>query len=283
MGENKLEKIKLEDIGLIEFDGLQIKKDAYVDINAKVERPPIAISIGEITQGQKTYECEFGTYGNFSCIHGASKSKKTFLKSLLIATYIGGNSNQYAPNIKSHRKNDKYILDFDTEQSKYHAHKVFKRAIRLVGGNYKNYVPFYLRRYDWNIRLQFIEWIMNQPPYKGNIGLVNIDGYADLVKDINDLESCNALVQKIMTLSDVHNCHITGILHSNYGTEKPTGHLGSAILKKSETICRLEVDKLDKTITNVTFDYTRGLPIDNFSFKIDTLGLPIVIDNEEIF
>lgn len=273
-------KINLEDLGIQEFDGAQMRRDCYVDINVKVEKPPLALSIGEITMGQKTYECEFGTYGNFSCIHGASKSKKTFLKSLIVATYIGGRANQFAPNIKSHREGNKYILDFDTEQSKWHAQRVFKRAMLIVGKNYEYYAPFYLRRYDWNTRLEYIEWIMNQPPYKGNIGLVNIDGYADLVKDINDLDSCNNLVQKIMTLSDVHNCHITGILHSNYGTEKPTGHLGSTILKKAETVCRLEIDKEQKNITNVTFDYTRGFPIQEFSFQVNNSGLPEVVETD---
>lgn len=275
----ELEKIKFEDIGIIEFDGAKIRRDAYVDINKTIEKPPLALSIGQTSQGQNVYDCEFGTYGNFSCLHGASKSKKTFLKALIIATYIGGESVNYAPNIKSHRIGNKYILDFDTEQSKWHAQRVFKRAIKIVGEDYQYYAPFYLRRYDWNVRLEFIEWIMNQAPYKGNIGLVNIDGYADLVKDINDLDSCNNLVQKMMTLSDIHNCHITGVLHSNYGTEKPTGHLGSAILKKAETICRLEVDKIDKHITNVTFDYTRGFPIESFQFTINDFGLPIIIEN----
>jgi len=275
----EIEKIKFEDIGLIEFNGEKIESDSFVDVNEKIEKPPIAISIGQTTQGQSIYDCEFGTYGNISCVHGASKSKKTFLKSLLIATYIGGETSNYASIIKSHRTTDKYILDFDTEQSKWHSQRVFKRVIRLVGADYSYYRPYYLRRYDWNIRLQFIEWVMNKPQYKGKIGIVNIDGYADLVKDVNDLESSNKLVQKLMKLSDVHNCHITGILHSNYGTEKPTGHLGSTLLKKCETVCRLEVDKINENITNVTFDYTRGFKIEPFSFQINNNGLPEIIDN----
>ena len=274
-----LEKIKLEDIGLVEFDGFKIQREAFVDVNEEIERPPIALSIGETIQGNNTYPCEFGTYGNFSCIHGPSKAKKSFLKSLIGATYIGGKSNIYAPNIKSHRVGNKYVLDFDTEQSKWHSQRVFKRVPKMVGSDYEFYKPYYLRRYDWDVRLEFIEWIMNQPPYKNNIGMVIIDGYADLVKDVNDIETCNNLVQKLMTLSDIHNCHITGILHSNYGTEKPTGWLGSAILKKAETVCILEVDKSDSNVTNASFGYTRGFRIEPFSFRINDFGLPEVFQN----
>jgi hypothetical protein len=30
--------------------------------------------------------------------------------------------------------------------------------------------------------------------------------------------------------------HITGILHKNFGTSKPVGHVGSSVLKKAETV-----------------------------------------------
>jgi hypothetical protein len=264
------------------LDFLKIHDDAFVDVNEDMPKPPTAISMGEISFGKEHYERAFGTYGNFSCISGQSKSKKTFIKSLIVASYIGGNSINYAPNIKGHRDNDKFILDFDTEQSKFHSQRVFKRVPKITnldylnGSSYEFYKPFYLRRYNYKERLQFIEWCLLESQYKNNIGLVNIDGFADLVADVNDLVSCNELVAKLLKWTDISQCHLTGILHLNPGTNKPTGHLGSAVMKKAETVCVLNVDENDPNFTNVTFPLTRGFPLEDFRFSVDDYGLPKV-------
>ncbi len=275
-----MEKIKLDEID--DYNPTNIKlmqemhEQSFIDVTKPLKRPPIAISIGEFITGQKRYDAEFGTFGNFSCIVGSSKAKKTFLKSLIVASFIGGNSTNYAPTFKSHRKKDMFILDFDTEQGGWHAQRVFKRSMKLAGANYEFYKPFYLRRYDYKERLQFIEWCILESEYRDNIGLINIDGYADLVRDVNDLEGANDLVQKLMRWTDISKAHITGILHKNFGGEKPTGHVGSAILKKAETICMMDLNDEDKRYTDVKFSYTRGFPIEPFKLFINNDGLPVV-------
>lgn len=266
-------RIEIQTESIIDFKKMQ--KEAFIDVSEKLDYPPTALSIGEMTLGQTRYPIPFGTYGNFSCIVGASKSKKTFIKSLLIAAYIGGQSDNYC-DFKTHRNKDMFVLDFDTEQGKWHSQRVFKRIQEITGDNYEYYKPFYLRKYDYKERLQFIEWCIMESEYKNNIGFVSIDGFADLVRDVNDLDASNDLVQKLLKWTDVSQCHLTGILHANYGSEKPTGHLGSAILKKSETVCNLSVNENDRNMTDVTFPYTRSFNIADFSFYIDNNGLPIV-------
>jgi len=279
---DKIDLNAINNVGNIDF--LKIHNESFIDVNEDLAKPPTALSIGEISFGQEIYERAFGTYGNFSCISGASKSKKTFLKSLLIASYIGGQSTNYARNIKGHRDKDKFILDFDTEQSKWHSQRVFKRVPRITnleylkGSKYEFYKPFYLRRYNYKERLQFIEWCLLESQYKDNIGFVNIDGFADLVADVNDLVSCNELVAKLLKWTDISQCHLTGILHLNPGTNKITGHLGSAVMKKAETVCMLEVDENDPNFTKVSFPLTRGFPIDDFRFSVNEYGLPNVDD-----
>ena len=274
--------------GINKIDFIKMHNDAFVDVNEELPPPPTALSIGQIRLGSEVYDRAFGTYGNFSMITGASKAKKTFLKSLIIGSYIGGRSIEYAPDFKGHRDKDKFILDFDTEQSKWHAQRVFKRVPKITdrdfidGKSYDFYKPFYLRKYDYKERLQFIEWALLESEYRDNVGFVNIDGFADLVKDVNDLVSCNELVAKILRWTDVSQCHLTGILHKNYGTAKPTGHLGSTMLKKAETVCMLDVDENDDSFTNVTFPYTRGFPINDFKFSINEYGLPQIANEEWI-
>lgn len=260
---------------VIDFN--KIEKDSFVDISEQIQLPPVVLSIGETVKGTDVFPVPYGTEGNFSCLVGASKSRKTFLKSLLTGCYIGGKANNYADNIKSHRRTNKIILDFDTEQGKWHAQQTFRRPVELAGEVYENYLPFGLRQYDYKTRIDFIDFMIKK--HKNNLGLVLIDGVADLVSDVNDLKQCNEAAQKLMEWTDLTQCHLICILHKNFGSSKPTGHLGSTVLKKAETIAFVEVDENDKSISNVKFEYTRSFAIEEFSFSVDNNWLPYLIDN----
>ena len=104
-----------------------------------------------------------------------------------------------------------------------------------------------------------------------DIGLVIIDGIADLVADVNSLPESNEIIQKLMSWSTQSKAHIIVVIHSNYGSNKATGHLGSAIMKKAETVCQLE---REDDFTKVTFPFCRGFKIDEFCFRLDENGLP---------
>ena len=249
-------------------------KNCLINTNEDIIYPLIALSIGSVQYGQTIYDVPFGTLGNFSCLVGAPKTKKTFFKALLTASYIGGQANNFADNIKSHRDTDKYILDFDTEQGKWHVQKSAKRVIEMVGNSYHNYKPFMLREKTPKERIEFIEKCLFETKYKDKIGLVLIDGIADLVTNVNDLDQCNEITQKLMSWSTQTNAHIIAVIHSNFDSKKATGHLGSSVMKKAETCCILQLDKMNRKTTIVTFDYTRGFPIDPFSFKLNENSLP---------
>lgn len=252
-----------------------IYDSSFVDVRKKIEYPPVAISIGQHNLGSKVFPIPFGTYGNFSCIVGASKSKKTFLKSMIIASYIGGKANQYADSIKSHRDRDCFVIDIDTEQSAFHAQNVFKRVLRMTGMESCDfYKPFALRPYEPKQRLEFIEWLIYESDMKDNIGLIGIDGLADLVDDFNDLKESQNAIQKIMKWTDDKQFHLTTILHSNYGSAKAVGHIGSSVLKKAETVC--SVVNNDTHIT-AHFTHTRGFPIADFDYSVNDNGLPYII------
>ena len=257
----------------------KLANELFINVKKDLEYPPTTLSVGDYQMGSNFYPIPFGTDGNFSCIVGAPKSMKTFFKSLVLASYIGGESNTYAPNFKTHRNTDKYILDFDTEQGEWHSQRTFKRIPDMVGNEYKNYKPFYLRKLPPKERLQFIEWCLMESSFKNNIGFVSIDGVADLVNDVNNLEESNAMTQKLMEWTDKGQFHLVTILHKNFGTIKPTGHLGSSILKKAETVCMLdrvmENEQPTKYI-NVSFPYTRSFGIDDLVFTVNDMGLPII-------
>ena len=80
-------------------------------------------------------------------------------------------------------------------------------------------------------------------------GLVVIDGIADLVSDVNNLDESSMVIQKLMKWTEELDCHIITVIHSNYGSEKPTGHLGSYLEKKAETQIQLEINEIVGRIT----------------------------------
>ena len=87
----------------------------------EVPPPPVAIYIGD------SPAC---TFGNFSASIGKPKGKKTFNVSAMTAAAM---TNSTILNYRGNMPpNQNGILYFDTEQSTYHAFRVFKRIARLT-------------------------------------------------------------------------------------------------------------------------------------------------------
>jgi len=255
-----------------------IAEECAIDTNDVMEYPPTALSLGEKTiqakGGDITMPIPIGTYGNFSFVQAPPKSKKTFFVSLLASVYLSGGNN-FGGKIKGHREG-RCLMHFDTEQGHWHAQRVFKRVQDMSNtkevGCYHTYA---LRTIGYKERLQFIEHCLEQN--KGKNGLVIIDGIADLVSDVNNLEESNLCVQKIMQLSAKYDCHIVTVIHSNFGTDKPTGHLGSFLEKKTENQIQLEINTVNKEWITVSCKRSRGYAFETFSFSINDFGLPFVV------
>jgi len=255
-----------------------IAEECTIDTSEIMEYPPTALSLGEKTiqakGGDITMPIPIGTYGNFSFVQAPPKSKKTFFVSLLASVYLSGGNN-FGGKIKGHR-DGRCLMHFDTEQGHWHAQRVFKRVQDMSNtkevGCYHTYA---LRTIGYKERLQFIEHCLEQN--KGKNGLVIIDGIADLVSDVNNLEESNLCVQKIMQLSAKYDCHIVTVIHSNYGSDKPTGHLGSFLEKKTENQIQLEVNTVNKEWITVSCKRSRGYAFETFSFSINEFGLPFVV------
>lgn len=250
---------------------------AVVPLNEKLRPAPIAISIGQSEYKGNFYPVPFGSYGDFSAIVGASKSKKTFFKSMLIASYLGFKFDSFTDElIKGHESQGKLVIDIDTEQSDYHSQKVFKRVTEMIGYEPKNYTGIALRKFSPKERLQVIKWLFEESEMKDNIGLVAIDGVADLVDDINDLKQCNEIVNQLMKWSHDTQSHIITVIHRNFASNKPTGHLGSAILKKAETSVFVEKNEDDDSVM-LKPEYTRNIPFENLAFEVRKDWLPYLI------
>lgn len=274
---NILENVENQEV---KKDFKKLENSLFVDISEELKPQPVAISIGESLYKNNYYPIPYGSYGDFSCIVGASKSKKTFLKSLLLARYIGGNSNVYASNIKGHNTKDKIILDIDTEQSKHHVQRVARRVSEMIEDNYSLYKPYFLRELSPPERMEFVEWLIMESDYKNDLGIVAIDGIADLISDINSVEQSTKLTDNLLRWTSKSQSHIITVLHRNFGSLKPTGHVGSFVLKKAETI--VFVENSDGEVI-VKPEYTRNKEFEQFSFYVNENWIPVVNNNNSFF
>ena len=258
-----------------------IEHDCKVNINEKIDYPPVALSYGEkllkSESGDKLVPIALGTYGNLSVVTAPPKTMKTFFISLLASVYLSG-SNIYGGNLKGHKGNG-HLLHIDTEQGLWHCQKVFKRPLTMDSSiNTNNYHTFGLRSIDHKMRIDFIDYYLENKIDKPS--LIIIDGIADLCSDANSIIESNALVQRLMEWSAKYKCHIINVIHQNYGSQKlGTGHLGSFLEKKAETVIALEANTVNKDWVTVKCGRSRGYSFDTFSFEVNDVGLPQIVNN----
>jgi len=255
-----------------------IKEECFIDTSKFMEYPPIALSLGQTTiktkDGDKDLPIPIGTYGNFSFVQAPPKTKKTFFISLLASVYLSGGNN-FGGKMRGYR-DGKCLIHFDTEQGHWHSQRVFKRVQDMANmQDFGCYHTYALRTINYKQRMQFIEYCLEENKDKN--GLVIIDGIADLVSDVNSIEESNLCVQKIMEWSARYKCHIVTVIHSNYGSDKPTGHLGSFLMKKTENQIQLEANTVNKEWITVSCKNSRGYAFETFSFSINEFGLPFVV------
>ena len=270
-----MEKLDIKDFKVDqeqEFDFETIYDECFVDTNEEIERPPIAMGIGHHVYKDNTYLNPTFTYGEMSAIIAPQKSKKSFFKRALAASYIGGKASHYFPNIVSCRKTDKYVLDFDTEQGKYYAMRSFKGVEEMVGNKYNKYLPFGIKTLSDKEMLMFIDEIVKK--YGDEIGIMFIDGIADLCFNPNDIIQSNNVINKLKEWTSV-GIHVCCVIHKTFEKDKAFGHLGTYVQKKCETSIFLEIT--DKSVQNspvkVSQKDSRGAPFEDFYFDLDLNNL----------
>lgn len=214
--------------------------------------------------------------GNISAIVGEAKSKKTFLTTALVASAIAYRfkNSQAFKNISNNVTLN--VLWLDTEQSEGHVRKVIDRINTITGVKRTNMEDsrlnvYALRELD---PLQRRE-VLYDALYTLRPNLVVIDGIADLQRDTNDLRESEALVGELMALSTQYNCHIICILHTNPGTDKARGHVGSALQRKAESV--IYVHKVDD-ISVVEPQFCRNEPFERFAFRVNDEGIPYLTE-----
>ena len=215
--------------------------------------------------------------GNISAICGEAKSKKTFLASALVASamaipYDGLN------NFKNVAKDmDMNVLWVDTEQGERHVRRVIERISVMTGAKMGGLVaePRLTTLTLRELSPQERYTVMVETLYHYPFDLVVIDGIADLQRNTNDLEESDALVGALMALSTKTNTHILCVLHTNPGSDKARGHLGSALQRKAESVIYVH---RNGECSVVEPQFCRNEPFARFAFNVSDEGIPQLCD-----
>lgn len=258
-------------------------EECVIDLDEEDKPLDTMVYIGSDDRGQK---CSVVTRGEYFCIVASAKTKKSFCKSLITASFIGGNTNNFSPHIVGNRKTDGYVIDLDTEQGAFYARKTFKRVERLVGNRYENYIPIATRKKSVTERLGLIEWLIYKSKYSGKIDMILIDGVADLVYNTNDIEEGAKLAESMLKWTS-EGISMGLIIHKAGNNDKARGHLGTAITYKAESIIFMDAitdqqgNIVEKNTVKVRCGYVRGIDFQDFYLTVNKEGLPFTHDDPQ--
>jgi phage/plasmid primase-like uncharacterized protein len=222
------------------FPILKLLSDREWNPNA---RPPEALPVFKLKG------ITISTPSNISTITAAVKSGKSAgIESMAAATLAGTDCDTLG--FESGNPDAKALLHFDSEQSPedhwHHVDRIIRRAHAAAA-------PKWLR--SWCLTGLTFKQCQNcvweairiaREEYPGILAVL-IDGYCDLVSDVNDSAESNDFVARLHGLAIQYACHISGVIHLNPGTEKSRGHLGSQLERKAETNLQMEKDKEDES------------------------------------
>jgi hypothetical protein len=241
-----------------------ILKNAEIDLSKDLNKPPVIL---------KFDDSDIFSIGDFSCITGKAKSRKTFFVSLLVTSFLNGS----LPRISTIKhSNKKRILWFDTEQSRYHVANA-KYRVNSLSNNTNNYdlKVLSLRSYTPYERKELIDYLLTVKNPQKDIALVIIDGIRDLITDINNPEQATFITSWLMKVTSEAELHICTVLHQNKSDANARGHLGTEIVNKGQTILSV---KKDDGFSIIEAEQCRDKEFEPFAFKVDN-NLPYIVED----
>lgn len=213
---------------------------------------------------------------NISCVTGKAKVGKTFLMTLINESILHKGEFQGVLSSYLPKGKDK-IIYIDTEQSKYHISLILQRIKRVITDEkIDNVYMFNFDALSTENRRNSVETLIYNLE---GVGVVIIDGIADLIYDTNDIRESANMVDDLRKWATEKDLHIVNVLHQNPSqSDKMRGHLGTILTNKSETVIQISSSKENESIKLVETLATRNRKPDNWSFEIID-GNPVIMEN----
>jgi hypothetical protein len=180
---------------------------------------------------------------------------KSSVVEAFISSVLNKNSDSLGMSISLSKDRGK-VLICDTERSEWESHKswlkLMKRAKIKKGTGVENNIIFAnLKALNVDEKRAYIENVLNADK---SIGLVVFDGAADFVNNSNDLVETNNFITWINKFDS--SISIVCTIHTNPTDDKPRGHFGSELCRRSESVLLLK--KIDSNRTLITSDFFDG-------------------------
>lgn len=285
--ENKYSFLSKSDHNNLEGFDKREPEDLLVYESLRItNKTPISIPQPIVTiNGEIVATCE-----DLLTLSGASKSGKSAFLSVLIAMCISPNGKildgfpevEVLPNINRHA-----VLHFDTEQARhkqqYNVNTILKRANFQDCPNY--FLSYNLRKLDLDEYQPKVNGICEAAynKFKG-IHSIFIDGGADFVQDVNDPSASNAIVKYFEELAIKYSTAICIVIHTNPGSDKERGHLGSQFQRKCGSLLTVKSEDNYSYLEPKILRYGGVKNIPNIMFQYSPekgYHVPFGIKNEE--
>lgn len=181
--------------------------------------------------------------GSLIGVYGLPKTRKSSLIGMIAAAALNENKTHgliETPHV------DGEILWFDTEMGLYRELPRFHNHIIDMAGRrgaehddylLKNYHVSNLRPYSHDERLAAIDRIITAPNLFDNVGMMVLDGVADVMENTNEAAQAKAVVDRLLMWADKKSCPLFVALHLNQSSSatkpKAAGFAGNYLYNKS--------------------------------------------------
>ena len=183
-----------------------------------------------------------GTAGNIGNIQGKTKTAKTTGPfQCILAAAMGG----YGDNVLDFGVNNPDHLPItylDLEMSPYHFYRMVRGAMHRAG---ITKLPPWINAYSLTDMSATKRMDALRRITEDQHRLIMVDGWADLMQDINDIDKATVFADEIQGRAIANEFHISGVLHENPGGgsgSKMRGHLGTIMANKGEFSLSCERD-----------------------------------------
>ncbi len=198
--------------------------------------------------------------GNILTIVSQPAVGKTQVLGSLVSVHLNPKCDAFGFRVTTQGTRNK-ILYIDAEQSPQDTwinwHKIMRRAGIEKPKLDKRVIVVNMKSISISLRKKMTEEIMKENP---EIGIVMFDGAGDYVKDVNSIVESTDIIEWLNTFNP--NIGIVASLHTNPPSkdsgsgEKPRGHIGSEMCRRSESV--ILIKKHEGGLRELTTDFQYG-------------------------
>lgn len=239
-------------------------------------KPPSDAALKVWASDKPCFALDFGQVGTITGHEGTRKT--TLLASIISAGLSGKEVLNFTLDLKGRK-----ILFLDTEQSKGRFGWLLKSILSNAGITYNHpqFDAYMLSPFDDpQQKLSILRYLVEKD--KDEIGIIIVDGSAQMVSNVNSEEECGKLMTLYKSLAIKNDIMIIHVVHLTKEGTYPTGWLGTFTKNMSELTIRVVLDKdsdKDTEDSIVMADKVRGhFKFSRFTFNQDESGKPFLTD-----